>query len=204
MDVKKIYYIIHPAFPVGEIAINVRKDPKEVSDFIKAQIVPIIKKAQSEPNSIVVLLRSTYGFPAQERNKTIFRNFKPDRSHQIEAVKLERNLRNLIINCLGNRSIILRTKKGAEDEKAAELAAKEFKKKMSEKGMHTNPKTSMEAKGSWWELCVAKFSEVAYQELGIKGRLRIPKKGCIKHTLDFSNHPTVKSRFKRIRNLHRR
>ncbi len=164
-EIQKIEYIIHPAFAVG--LTHLPKDNQteaQMEKYISQVILPVIKKAQREPNTFVILLKSpvSAGFEKQDEAKK----------------RIEEKLGRIVKRLLPKRSVVVKTHSVLEHKNPKSAATEEILQTL-EKFNIFSKRMEIHAYGSFRDMCVNSYSAALKTQLPPQTKLKILEAGTI-------------------------
>ncbi len=156
-DIDKIYFITHPAF-------HFLHEEMDIEKFVKTGIEPVIKRAQAEPNSLVVLLKT----PLKQLPN---HKLDPEAVRRVEEIetKLEKFARRMI----KRRCIILHK---ADSPLITATNVEEIAKA---RGFQIKPSTRIEGHGTWRKFCAHTHPELFRRFAGINRRISVQIHGTL-------------------------
>ncbi|MFH1586497.1 MAG: hypothetical protein ABID38_01415 [Candidatus Diapherotrites archaeon] len=162
--IDKIYWITHPAFPLVIPKDAGRLTEEKIKHYFDGVLKPLVKKAQSEPNSLVVF----QGTPTEV--------IKLDPENMFAALDLESELEVLIESNLKNRGIVVDPQKIGTGQAAEDVAEKERKQ-----GLKVSKNAEVEGHGSWHAGCAEKFAKHYHERRKLTGPFRVSSKALYRH-----------------------
>lgn len=156
-EITKIYFITHPGF-------NYLYGGTNIDEFIRTAINPVIKRAQAEPNSLIILLKTP---------KILLGDKDKRAAAEKKLESAEEKIEELTRRMMKRRGIILYKTSNPFS------VAENIQKISKARGFQINPGTHIEGYGSWRSLC-AHTSPEAFRELaGISRRISVQIHGTL-------------------------
>ncbi len=186
-DIIKIYWITHPAFSVGEHSKEAKRTPREIQEYIQQQIIPIVEKAQKNPDSLIVLIKSpTYAEQKGYLQRALVvgriskkdfeqvRKLSPARHRKM--IGIEKSVEQMLIKALGKRAIVVKGRKYTLE------VAEEVRQESRKKGFKIRRDATIERYGSYENWCAAAYPEEFRSRNGMNGKIYAKKGSTIPKT----------------------
>ncbi|MFA5763508.1 MAG: hypothetical protein WC915_01720 [archaeon] len=163
-----VYWIVHPAYCLNPAYDEDQRSKKEIENFIHDKINPVIKRAQGEPNSIVIFLKTPHS--STQGLKSKFGEFRKRR--------IESQIETFVNRMLPTRSIVYYTNWVRFNASLTQLkTTHDLDEILKEKGFEIPKKIKMESYGSMWEVCSKEFPHAFLTHLEKQGKIKVPESG---------------------------
>lgn len=171
LEITKIYWVTHPAFSVASKNLT----PAAAKHFIESKLRPLVALAQSDPSSLLVLVKTNKDIPAFKKP-----GYSESRIRKLLAI--ERAFERFALASLGQRAIV--SVKAVQDK-----AAEEVKRLITERGFSVSRHAQITGHGSYRTMCAYVFPEVFREKAGVSRRITVSADS----TLAFRSRRTKKS-----------
>ncbi len=167
MAISKIYWIVHPAYPLKARSTTLGYTPSEIQAFIREKIHPVVAEAARNPDALVVYLKSPRFVGRAPRGISAARH------RRLRAVEnqLGRHLRRLLAP---SRLVVAQ---GAD-----RAAVNRIVDAVRGSGLRIDVRASTHSFGAFQEQCVPHFPGLFREAMRIHGPFDESEDGVIRYS----------------------
>jgi hypothetical protein len=177
-EIKKLYFITHPAYSIADAAKHRRRTPSSIKQFIQSEIIPVLEKARNEPASAIVIIPTDTQTAREYVKQTLKRTGRNPEGLSTGRIRktseTEKKLVQLANTIAGKEKILVLDQLDSALDAPHALAEALQKRKMVLK----RP-VDVQGYGSYRTWCAKQYPDKVHGMLNLLGKLEIKENGTL-------------------------